>query len=658
MSTSKLMKVTYYDPKSQIRLLCYADTVVWDTKPTPTLTALRFGGYPERVQGLADAIYGGATIEIEDGKDTYSLKTLTRQYRRELSHDGVYAEATLIAEDDGQSAKQNAGDKDEPDKDKNDEDDDQIQQDLPPRNTYIFCTPGERRELFDAVDQKTAVPMIPEYQDYVLTELQKRNILRPLQVKSLSRKLEAWLLRCEEKDKNIVAVMEDGLKSGAISIPGATVGLNPLDEINSITEYLNTFGVTVAERIKKLFVPLFDPATESLSPEVLAINQYIEDHAGYPLYDAQLAVAEAIKRQLERSKVGLIVAECGSGKSKIGAVSIAATAAGLLSHQMSVKVSKTFKALAELHSGEPRIITKGKLPDSHIVFLDEIFKASDGILNALLTALNERRYTNEGKTIHIPTISFFSASNEIPNFANPEEKILKPLYDRFELKVVTEYVEDRDARLTILKQKQAAQGTAQNPSAVISLAELQAMQDEVLQVRVPDQVNELMDDVLCELRGKGIHISDRKYFNYAPIAQAKAWLSGRDTVEPSDLTTLCAYLWTAPEERTIIQSTLERMCNDPLKDRLDTILAEAVEGYQEFTDTADAPAARRIGKLRDEFMSLYITLSQMLSNAQSDAEREKINACLEELERYSKEAHASVQYSYVPLRELYDLKAS
>lgn len=95
MSTSKLMKVTYYDPKSQIRLLCYADTVVWDTKPTPTLTALRFGGYPERVQGLADAIYGGATIEIEDGKDTYSLKTLTRQYRRELSHDGVYAEATV-----------------------------------------------------------------------------------------------------------------------------------------------------------------------------------------------------------------------------------------------------------------------------------------------------------------------------------------------------------------------------------------------------------------------------------------------------------------------------------------------------------------------------------------------------------------------------------
>lgn len=346
MEASKLMKVTYYDPKNQIRLLCYADTVVWDPKPVPTLTALRFGGYPERVQGLADAIYGGATIEIEDGKDTYSLKTLTRQYRRELSHDGVYAEATLIAEDDGQSAKRNDDEKGKSEQETTppgaDEDNDQIRQDLPPRNTYIFCTPGERRELFDAVDQKTAVPMIPEYQEYVLTELEKRNILRPLQVRSLSRKLEAWLLRCEEKDQNIVAVLEDGLKSGAITIPGSKVGLSPLDEINSVTEYLNTFGVTVAERIKKLFVPLFDPSTQVLSPEVLAINQYIQEHAGYSLYDAQLAVAEAIKRQLERNKVGLIVAECGTGKTKLGTVSITAVAAGLFAQQRAAGQLKTF----------------------------------------------------------------------------------------------------------------------------------------------------------------------------------------------------------------------------------------------------------------------------------------------------------------------------
>ena len=160
--------------------------------------------------------------------------------------------------------------------------------------------------------------------------------------------------------------------------------------------------------------------------------------------------------------------------------------------------------------------------------------------------------------------------------------------------MVTEYVESRDARLAVLKGKQSQQGQSAPAVATISLDELEEMQEDVRGITVPDSVNELMDDVLCELRGKNIHISDRKYFGYAPIAQAKAWLEGRDTVEPSDLTILRHYLWTAPEERIVIQGTLERMCNDPLKDRLDGILASAVECHADFDSAADASPVRRI----------------------------------------------------------------
>ena len=277
-------------------------------------------------------------------------------------------------------------------------------------------------------------------------------------------------------------------------------------------------------------------------------------------------------------------------------------------------------------------------------------------------ALSELRYTNEGKTIHIPTISFFSASNEIPNFTNPEEKILKPLYDRFELKVVTEYVEDRAARLKILKQKQAAPHLAQAPAAPITLEELEAMQDDVRQVHILDSINELMDDVLCALREKGIHISDRKYFNYAPVAQAKAWLEGRDTVAPADLIILRHYLWTAPEERAIIQSALVQMCSDPFKNRLDGILAAAQESYQEFEDDSGAAPARRIGKLREEYLMLYEKLSAMRAEAQDDIGRQKVDACMEDLEAFNKKAFSedgvSGVFSYVPLKELYLLKAN
>ena len=69
--------------------------------------------------------------------------------------------------------------------------------------------------------------MIPEYQDYVLQELERRGYLRPLKVISLAREMEAWVLRCDAQDKNIVAVLEEGLRSGAIAIPGGVPGDTP-----------------------------------------------------------------------------------------------------------------------------------------------------------------------------------------------------------------------------------------------------------------------------------------------------------------------------------------------------------------------------------------------------------------------------------------------
>ncbi len=94
--------------------------------------------------------------------------------------------------------------------------------------------------------------------------------------------------------------------------------------MHSVTGYLNAFGVTVAERIRNQFRPLFDPAAEQLSPEIFGINDHIRTHAGYSLYPAQLAVAESVKRKLAEGKSAFIVAECGSGKTKIGATALAA----------------------------------------------------------------------------------------------------------------------------------------------------------------------------------------------------------------------------------------------------------------------------------------------------------------------------------------------
>ena len=253
---SKLMEISYSDPKFQIRLTGYADTVIIDSGTQQTISAIRFGGYPEVVRALSDAIYGGASVELKQDDTTLYLDCRPKGYRRLLSHDGIYAVATLIANDDSQTEENTA---------------DNCDEDAPenPRKCYIFCPPGDRASLFAEVDRKTAAPLIPEFQDYVLDSLIARGDLRQMKVLSFTERMEAW--------------------------------------------------------------------SEPLSEEILEVNDYIHEKAGYSLYDAQLAVAEAVKRQLCQHKMALIVAECGSGKTKLSAA-----AAGALNALKRLGTRKSF----------------------------------------------------------------------------------------------------------------------------------------------------------------------------------------------------------------------------------------------------------------------------------------------------------------------------
>ena len=159
----------------------------------------------------------------------------------------------------------------------------------------------------------------------MLDELTARKILRRMKVFALHEKLDAWLLELLPDDRNVADVLEQGLKEGKIMIPGAVADKpDGFRDVTGVTSYLNTFGVDVAERIRNQFIPLFDPAAEPLSEEILTINDYIQQQAGYSLYDAQLAVAETVKRQLDRRNAAFIVAECGTGKTKIGSTALGA----------------------------------------------------------------------------------------------------------------------------------------------------------------------------------------------------------------------------------------------------------------------------------------------------------------------------------------------
>ena len=195
MSGSKLIELSYYDPSVQVRLSAYADTVVLDhNEKGGVICAIRFGGYPEMVRAMADAIYGGATIEATQNDTVRLLQSSLKGYRRQLTHDGVYAVATLMASDDTQ----------EEDRQQDDGEERTLERSEQPRKCYIFCPEGDRTRLFEELDHKTAAPLIPAFQGYVLAALESHGDLRQLEVVSQKERIDAWTLDLEPDDKNVM----------------------------------------------------------------------------------------------------------------------------------------------------------------------------------------------------------------------------------------------------------------------------------------------------------------------------------------------------------------------------------------------------------------------------------------------------------------------
>lgn len=102
-------------------------------------------------------------------------------------------------------------------------------------------------------------------------------------------------------------------------------------------------------------------------------------------------------------------------------------------------------SLKGLEEDDYRRVTAHKLPEAHIAFLDEIFKANSSILNALLTIINERIFHNGRERVAVPLITMFGASNELP-----DEDELTALYDRFMLRFMADYITEEHGFIRML----------------------------------------------------------------------------------------------------------------------------------------------------------------------------------------------------------------
>jgi MoxR-like ATPase len=219
-----------------------------------------------------------------------------------------------------------------------------------------------------------------------------------------------------------------------------------------------------------------------------------------------------------------------------------------------------------------RVLT-GKLPEAHVAFLDEIFKANSAILNALLTILNERRFHNGIGAIDCPLIMLMGASNELPD---GEE--LDALWDRFMLRYWVSDVKDRENRVKLV----ADDLTATAPT--LTLDDLKQIRLEAGKVGFDQQMAELLVDVHDAAEKEGHDISDRRLRKSVAILKAYAYVQQDNDVTSDHFEILTDVFWQKPDSRADLAALIRKLAN-PVGSKAQEILDAAKEEFRKIPFT-------------------------------------------------------------------------
>jgi MoxR-like ATPase len=260
-------------------------------------------------------------------------------------------------------------------------------------------------------------------------------------------------------------------------------------------------------------------------------------------------------------------------------------------------------SLKGLEEDDYRRVTTYKLPEAHIAFLDEIFKANSSILNALLTIINERIFHNGRQRVAVPLITMFGASNELP-----AEDELTALYDRFMLRFMADYITEEHGFIRMMA------GGAERTRTTLKFAELDELRAAAAAVKVPGAILEAIAQIRRELAREQIVVSDRRWKNSLGILRAH------------DLMFLAHVLWKDPEERPKVAEALRRIVRG-YEDKLQELVFESRElrEYAEGAWESEELRRRALTEANAKLANIAARFDVLLKEA-SDSGRAVANA--------------------------------
>ncbi len=206
--------------------------------------------------------------------------------------------------------------------------------------------------------------------------------------------------------------------------------------------------------------------------------------------------------------------------------------------------------------------THNRLPEARFAFLDEGPRANSSVLNALLTAMNEREFDDEEGIVDIPLTTMFMAANTLM-----ESEELEALWDRLHIRRQVFPIQDSSNFLKMWM----APPMPEDIEPILTLKDLDDAYAEMMQITIPIGVGQALVNLKEELRINEFHVTDRRWNDTRDVIRAEAWLNGRGIATVNDTRPLRDMLWDRIEDRkqihtlvTALADPLEREANDRL----------------------------------------------------------------------------------------------
>lgn len=252
--------------------------------------------------------------------------------------------------------------------------------------------------------------------------------------------------------------------------------------------------------------------------------------------------------------------------------------------------------IIELKSGKYVRKTEGYLPSCEIGFLDEIWKASSSIQNALLMIINEKIFINDGKPVRVPLALLLAASNELPE----RNKGLEALWDRFIIRMDMKPIQNEEKFLdlftnpvNILDEQELSEDDK------FELSVLKKIAQNVKYVEIPKNIKRyvsLLRKKIIEFNAKVkelnqnandfdlIYVSDRKWKKIGNVLRTSAYLNGRLYVDVTDCFILENMIWNNTEQIEEIKKMINE-CASSIEYGIDGRYAYAVESFERIRET-------------------------------------------------------------------------